>query len=293
MDNSVRQVKDSNAENALFHASISKISFLLVFSLIPFTYGLRMLSLINYDENTWISFFAGQYALSTIPHQILRTKNVCYIFNEGVKYQVLISLGSILLFNMKDKFTFFFVLPPNTTIDLTPYKLLLNSESQIIIKHYEPRHAYLKNFSQLKCRWSGIIIVKFWLHEILPELDKVLYLDSDTICVRPIRSFWDFDLKNKNFAGTTLLENPNGVRWINSGVIFYNLKELRRKPRTIWECAGRINHCFVDDIWHLRCHGKSNIYQLPMRYNLNIGYIARKSPSKSFEREKWNYNHQQ
>lgn len=287
MYHSVSKIDDPNILNKLFHSSMATITLVFLFSVIHWTFLLRMLLLINYDENTGISLFARHSAISTTLNQILETKNVCYIFDEGVKYQVLISLGSILLFNAKDTFTFYFILPQKTTLDLTPYKTLLNSGSQIIIKHYEPRHAYLKNYTEKKCRWSNIIIVKFRLHEILPELDKVLYLDSDTICLRPIRSFWEINLQYKNFAGTTLMEDPNS-RWINSGVILYNLKELRRKPKSLWECAARTKKCFVDDIWHLRCHGKSRIYQLPMRYNLNLAFLARKSPTKSFEREKWN-----
>lgn len=87
----------------------------------------------------------------------------------------------------------------------------------------------------MRCKWPKLIIAKLWLHEILSELDEVLSLDSDTINISPLDQIWKIDLTGKTYAGTT--KRDMRYRWVNSGVILYILKELRRQNQSLWDCA--------------------------------------------------------
>ncbi|KAK8865358.1 hypothetical protein M9Y10_010900 [Tritrichomonas musculus] len=211
-------------------------------------------------------------------------KSICWIFDDKVKYQALLSLGSIVISNPNQRFNFYFILPPGMNIDLEPFNQLINFGSKIYVRNYQQKHTYLSIHSQMKCRWSGIIIVKLWLFEILPELDEVLYLDTDVMNMAPIGQLWEIDLQNKAFGAVTKFEAET-FYWINSGVILYNLKELRKKDQSLWYCANK-HSCFIDDEWHTRCHPKESVYPLPLRYNIEMVYIKKPSVTKLHEEEK-------
>lgn len=46
-----------------------------------------------------------------------------------------------------------------------------------------------------------------------------------------IDQLWDIDLQNKAFGAVTKFEAEN-FNWLNSGVILYNLIELRKKDKS-------------------------------------------------------------
>lgn len=212
-------------------------------------------------------------------HQI---KNVCWIFNEKSLYQVLISFGSIIQCNPGQQFIFYLIIPPKTKLDTKFFTALLRYNSKIIVRHYKKRHAYLPQFSNLECKWPGIIIVKLWLYEILPEVDQVLYLDTDVVNIRPISKFWEIDLKGKTLAGVPRF--AVGYRWINSGVIMYNLKNLRKRDESLWECADQ-STCVIDDQWHTTCNNPEWVIDLPYRYNVDFDGMKMDERSKLQIRE--------
>jgi len=63
----------------------------------------------------------------------------------------------------------------------------------------------------------------------LPNVDKVLYLDVDTIVDDNIEELFDIDMKTNIIVGTEDLINikGDGGIYINAGVMLMNLKEMR------------------------------------------------------------------
>ena len=59
-----------------------------------------------------------------------------------------------------------------------------------------------ENYKYQQC-YSPAIMYRLAIAEILPHLDKVLYLDSDIIAVRDVGLIWDIDLGDKLLAGKT------------------------------------------------------------------------------------------
>ena len=78
-------------------------------------------------------------------------------------------------------------------------------------------------------------------HEFLPaELDRILYIDPDTLILNSISDLYNMDLDCFCFAGAShtfgvvedinhiRLGMPEGSRYINAGILMMNLDELRR-----------------------------------------------------------------
>lgn len=195
---------------------------------------------------------------------------ICWIFDQKNIYQVLISMGSIVKSNPGQNFEFYFIIPPNQTIDFYNFSLLIPVPSNIYIKHFLPNQTYLSERENLSCIWNDIIVAKINLREILPNVDKILYLDTDVMNVAPIYQLWQFPLEGKTFAAPRRIFL--GFNYINSGVILYNLKYLRQKDQKLWDCANQ-RRCSVDDNWHTHCHG-NEMAELPYRYNVEFYPMA-------------------
>ena len=90
-------------------------------------------------------------------------------------------------------------------------------------------------------RFPAVASYRLLFGSLLPGLEKVLYLDSDTLVLGDLRPLWDIDLAGRALAGATHPLFPHfsrqrvlalGVRrleeFFNSGVLLMNLASLRR-----------------------------------------------------------------
>ncbi|GHT45416.1 hypothetical protein FACS189454_04850 [Planctomycetales bacterium] len=114
--------------------------------------------------------------------------------------------------------------------------------------------------------------------ELVPELEKAIYLDSDIICTASLRELWETELGGHYIAGAenfaflnTMKEYPATIGlspehiYINSGVLVMNLKKIREdnKVKELFEnqarlaCTGKyaeqdtINYTFSGKIQYL------------------------------------------
>ena len=73
---------------------------------------------------------------------------------------------------------------------------------------------------------------RFSLGELIPYLNKIIYLDSDTICFKDLSNLYNINFKGKIILGQVIITNNNkktGYYLINSGILLLNLKEMRKK----------------------------------------------------------------
>ncbi|KAK8839925.1 hypothetical protein M9Y10_031639 [Tritrichomonas musculus] len=197
-------------------------------------------------------------------------KKVCWIFNQKAIYQVLTSYFSVIFNNKEQNFDFYFIIPHNMTLDLTNFTLFLQPGSNIIVKHYLENHTFMPYFSRARCPHNKIIIVKVFLHQILPTVDKILFLDTDMINVAPIKQLWQLNMDKRTIAASY----RDRYAWINSGIVLYNLHYIRKQPKKLWECIFKARVCYVDDVWHTYCHNRSEVIILPYRYNYGIHILG-------------------
>lgn len=72
------------------------------------------------------------------------------------------------------------------------------------------------------------------------DIDRVLYIDPDTVILRDISPLYNIDFKGKTLAAAghtrswveglnrIRFKNPKGVRYFNAGILMVNLEKLRR-----------------------------------------------------------------
>lgn len=130
------------------------------------------------------------------------------------------------------------------------------------------------------------------LHQILPEADKILYLDVDILVRGSLLPLWQTALSDNLLAAVkgpvglsekwawnsdrpywNLLAGMEG-RYINSGVLLMNLAQIRgRGLDKQWEELGRQKLYYQDqDILNITC--KDAIVYLPLVYN-RLAYMQK------------------
>jgi lipopolysaccharide biosynthesis glycosyltransferase len=99
--------------------------------------------------------------------------------------------------------------------------------------------------------FTGAMWYRTFLPELLPDVDRVLYLDVDTIAVDDLTPLWETDLSEHYVAAVTNVFQPGHAArsadlglpspdvYFNSGVLLFNLDTMRRDARAeaIRECA--------------------------------------------------------
>ena len=72
---------------------------------------------------------------------------------------------------------------------------------------------------------------RYSLGELIPNLDKIIYFDSDTICLSDLSQFYNLNFKGKLILGRIIKKMKIGSKQffsINTGVLLLNLKKMRK-----------------------------------------------------------------
>lgn len=143
-----------------------------------------------------------------------------------------------------------------------------------------------------RSRWTWMVLMRCALHRVLPELDKVLSLDIDTIVDADISELWDIDLDDYYLAAVKELHKSVAEPYINAGVMMLNLEKLRDGTGDkMIDALNSRPYGFCDqDVINEHCKG--HIYLLPSDYNVNC-FTAQTDNKKIYhfagiDRRKWN-----
>lgn len=87
---------------------------------------------------------------------------------------------------------------------------------------------------------SKVVWYRAFMPQLLPNLEKILFLDCDVIINGPIDALWSIDLENFLFAAVTNVADEHHSRrvcelglnsprnYFNAGIALWNLKEMRK-----------------------------------------------------------------
>lgn len=136
-----------------------------------------------------------------------------------------------------------------------------------------------KQFSEFyTSNWGTAATYRFKIGQLLTDLDRVLYIDSDTIIKGSLEELYFTDLKNNVMAmvpdiwsDKQLKRFPNKKQpYFNTGVCLINLKKWRDEKidiQLIEYHRAHLSECFFPDQDPINAVLDSRIYELDYKYN--------------------------
>lgn len=120
---------------------------------------------------------------------------------------------------------------------------------------------------------GAISCARFLLPRILADVDRLIYLDADTLTVDSLTPLWDIDMGNAPVAAVPNVVEPamrtrisgiglrDPLRYLNSGVLVLDLRRMReldsatalldratqRSPQLLWVDQDALNLVFEDE----------------------------------------------
>lgn len=165
-----------------------------------------------------------------------KTPKLNYIpiaFCADNKYSSLTYTSMLSILCNKDYYTYiiFFVVIPRD---------FLKRNIKLLKTLYEQYDYFNISFIEMDDRYKNAYIdyyitvhafFRFSLGELIPNINKIIYLDSDTICFTDLTNLYNLNFKGKIILGQVLSKNKShktGNYSINSGVLLLDLSEMRK-----------------------------------------------------------------
>ena len=128
------------------------------------------------------------------------------------------------------------------------------------------------NGPNMRSNFTYMAMVRAAYPEIFPDIDKIVQLDVDTVCVDDVNYLWEVDLGDKwvCMAKENLGKyHPYGPDYYNIGVAVFNLDQMRKDcimPRVIGYLNTTRLMCVEQDAYN-RFAVPNKVVELPTRYN--------------------------
>lgn len=171
-------------------------------------------------------------------------------------------------------------------------------DDQSVLKVYFVENPYERSY-EVRGISAGTYL-RLMLHRLLPDVDKILYIDVDVLICGSLLPVWQTDLTGNVLAGVKgavnltdkwewnsdrpywkSLEGQKG-RYINAGVTLLNLEEIRKRGlEAEWNELAKEKLYYQDqDILNITCRGA--ILYLPPKYN-RLAYMEEEDYNRFVE----------
>lgn len=217
-----------------------------------------------------------------------------YVMPTGV------AVASICENNKEENLVFHIVVTDGKSEEMDALKKIV-SEYKREIFFYPISSSNLLDFA---CKGSNHVSVTGFARVLLPDLlpnsiNKVIYLDGDTITLRSVRPLWDFFLKEDEPLAAVVdesslsplrrkpLKTPLTIPYCNSGVLLLNLDCWRKEglQSKVSECAREKSFPLLDqDVLHY--FFQERVKLLPITFNTQMGFL-----NKRMEEQWVDYRH--
>ena len=160
--------------------------------------------------------------------------NYIYIsFSVNDHYSSLAYVSMISILTNKELYTYisFYLIIPNNFSDknIDFFNSLYNQYDLFNITFIKMDDRYKKAFISRHITQESYY--RFSLGELLPNLNKIIYLDSDTIVFKDLTKFYNLNFNGKIILGQVTGNNKskkNHIYHINCGILLLNLKGMRK-----------------------------------------------------------------
>lgn len=170
---------------------------------------------------------------------------------------------------------------------------LTYKDERIIVKDVSNFDTITKNHFNAR-QFTYIALTRCYFTSLLPNEDKILYLDTDLVIEKDLSELWNIDMTGYAFAAVRDNNINNYHRpfmdelpfYFNSGVLLMNLKYLR-DHKLEGVIHKHLNNCawsFPDqDV--LNIIGAGHVFELDCKFNSS--YATSLSPSPSINHGVW------
>ena len=166
--------------------------------------------------------------------------NILITINKKFIKQVNILLNSIQYSNPKENFNIYVL---HRDLEESDFKIIKNN---LDLKHFQIQLIHIPEkeidtFPVYEKRYPVEVYFRIFASKYLPQdLERILYLDADTIVINSLKELYETDFENNYYVAAThvkkVLHKLNEIRlnikedepYINTGVLLMNLKELRK-----------------------------------------------------------------
>ena len=167
--------------------------------------------------------------------------NILITINKGYVKQVNILLNSIQYSNLNEKFDIYILHKSLNKLHFKDIEKGLDLKRFTIHGIRIPK-SEIDNFPVYQKRYPVEIYFRLFATKYLPkDIERILYLDADTIVIKELKELYEMDFEGNYFIAAThikkILHKFNQIRldlekdepYINTGVLLINLKELRKR----------------------------------------------------------------
>lgn len=203
--------------------------------------------------------------------------NVCFITDENYVLPTLVAMKSL-------------IVNSNTSLSINLVTTDLSQNAQQLFHQLETKDAKINIiFTQNPCEnittnheyITNSTYIKFELPNIFKDLDKILYIDADTLILKDLKELYDTVLED-NYAGVvqdiyvcqnhTHYKEKGLKNYFNAGVMLFNLKKIREDLLTdkLIEYAKNEKHKLFYDQDAYNFIFKEKVKWLSLKYNFLI-----------------------
>lgn len=140
---------------------------------------------------------------------------------------------------------------------------------EIIQCHDVSKQEFFKpDGANMRSQFTYMAMMRIALCHVFPDVDRILALDSDIVCLENIDDIWDLPIEDDYFSAVPEWHRSNnGLVYCNFGVVLYNLEKMRDGKAD--ECIDVLNRCEYP--WVEQCVGnylcQGRIHKMPAEYN--------------------------
>lgn len=212
---------------------------------------------------------------------------IAFCFDENLVNQILVTVASLLDFKQKEEVHYDIYCICTRTAAAAEEKLrkVIAARDEKSVLNMKVIDNPYENSYEVRSISSGAYL-RLTLHQILADIDKIIYVDVDVLFRSDLSYIWNLPLENQVLAAVKgavnlsdkwewnsdrpywkQLQGMQG-KYINSGVLFLNLQKIRQQQlETQWDKWAKEKLYYQDqDILNLTCQGA--IIYLPPKYNM-------------------------
>ncbi len=222
--------------------------------------------------------------------------NVLYTFDTRFWRMAAVSINSLLTAHPTQQINVYCMVAPKTKGYRVIKKIVSRSGENLIWRVVRPHENPYNSYDY--SRWSPVIFYRLFAHKIFPDIDRMLYLDSDTLVCKDLSDLFTLNLDGYALAAVRDMapipeypDLPDACHvkdmldkylkhklYINSGVLLLNLPEMKKHESDMLDVKIQLRYP-DQDIINIALDGK--IKELPLRYNCIPGTQI----SKKFDSE--------